>query len=252
MKNDSPDFFFKKIITIVNTTKNLDLSLVKNPVKYFAEFFPEGGNLVNGLNSLVAFKINDDGGKGVEAQGIIVDQSNDTVAHFQTEKFGMGKFSFPPESTNHYTAIVTLKNNSVIKKELPDALENGFAMHVTDEGNQLKVTVTSSKETDQNLYLIAQTNKQIDFSETGSLQNNQAVFSIDKENLKEGITQITLFAENQKPVCERLYFKRPKNKMVISQTTNKAIFNLRDKVAIDFSTKDHSGNLLPADLSAAV
>ncbi len=252
MKNDSPDYFFKKIITIVNTTRNLDLSLVKNPIKYFAQFFPEGGSLVNGINSVVAFKINDDAGKGEEGQGIVVDQSNDTVAHFQTEKFGMGKFLFTPESAKHYTAIVTLKNNSVIRKELPDALENGFAMQVTDEGNQLKVTVSSSKEINQNLYLIAQTNKQIDFSQTASLQNNQAVFYINKENLKEGIAQITLFTENQKPVCERLYFKRPKNKMLISKTTNKAIFNLRDKVAIDLSTKDPSGNLLPADLSASV
>src|SRR6185312_3597760 len=49
----------------------------------------EGGNLVNGLNSVVAFKINNDAGKGVEGTGIVLDQSNDTIAHFQTEKFGM-------------------------------------------------------------------------------------------------------------------------------------------------------------------
>ena len=252
MKNGSPDFFFKKIITIVNTTKNLDLSLVSNPVKYFAQFFPEGGNLVNGLNSVVGFKLNDDAGKGVEGQGIVIDQSNDTVAHFQTEKFGIGKFLFTPQSTKHYTAIITLKNNSVIKKELPDALENGFVMHVSDERNQLKVTVSSSNQINQNLYLIAQTNKQIDFSQTASLQNNQAVFFINKDDLKEGIAQITLFTENQKPVCERLYFKRPKNKMLISKTTNKVNYNLRDKVTIDLSTKDLSGNLLPGNLSAAV
>ncbi len=252
MKNDLSDHFFKKIITIVNSTKNLDLSIVKNPVKYFAQFFPEGGNLVNGLNSVVAFKINNDAGKGVEGTGIVLDQSNDTIAHFQTEKFGMGKFLFTPQSGKHYTAIVTLKDNSVIKKDLPDAVENGYVMHVTDEGNHLKVTVSSSNETAQNLYLIAQTNKQIDFSQTSSLQNNHAIFSINKDNLKEGIAQITLFTENHQPVCERLYFTRPKNKMLISETTNKANFNLRDKVTIDLSTKDNSGNLLAGNLSASV
>jgi hypothetical protein len=252
MKNDSPDEFFVKIITIVNTTKNLDLSLVKNPIKYFVQFFPEGGNLVNGLNSVVAFKINDDAGIGVEGEGIVVDQANDTVAHFKTAKFGLGKFLFKPQTGKHYTAIVTLQNNSVIKKDLPNALDNGFVMHMTDEGNQLKVLVSSSNETVQNIYLIAQTNQQIDFSQTGSLQNNQAVFSINKENLKEGIAQITLFAGDHQPVCERLYFKRPKNKMLISKKTNKANFNFRDKVTIDLSTTDNSGNLVAGNLSASV
>ncbi|MGN6530258.1 MAG: hypothetical protein ACTHK0_00715 [Ginsengibacter sp.] len=252
MKNDSPDYFFKKIITIINTTKNLDLSIVKNPVKYFTQFFPEGGNLVNGLNNVIAFKINDDTGKGVEGEGVVVNQSNDTIAHFRTGKFGMGKFLFTPESGKHYTAIVTLKHNSVIKKDLPDALEHGFVMHLTDEGNHLKVVVSASDQTAQHLYLMAQTNKQIDFSQTSSLQNNQAVFSINKDNLKEGIVQITLFTEDRQPVCERLYFKRPENKMVISKTTNKANFNFRDKVTVDLSTKDNSGNLLPGNLSASV
>jgi hypothetical protein len=252
MKNDSPDYFFKKIITIINTTKNLDLSLVKNPVKYFAQFFPEGGNLVNGLNSVVGFKINDDAGKGVEGKGVVVDQSNDTIAHFQTEKFGMGKFLFTPQSGKHYSAIVTLKDNSVIKKDIPFALENGYVMHVTDEGNHLKVSVSSINENNQNVYLIAQTNNQIDFSQTGSLQNSRAIFAINKDNLKEGIAQITLFTESRQPVCERLYFKRPKNKMLISKTTNKTNFNFRDKVTINLSTKDNSGNVLSGNLSASV
>jgi hypothetical protein len=252
MKNDSPDHFYKKFITIVNTTKNLDQSLVKNPVKYFAQFFPEGGNLVNGLNSVVAFKINDDAGKGAAAEGIVVDQSNDTVARFQTGKFGMGKFLFTPQNGKHYTAIVTLKDNSVIKKDLPDALENGFVMHVRDEANQLKVSVSSSNETNQHLYLIAETNNQIGFSQTGSLQNNQATFTINKDNLKEGIAQVTLFTENHQPVCERLYFKRPANKMLISKTTNKANFNFRDKVNIHLSTKDVAGNTLAGNLSVSV
>ena len=59
MKNDSPDYYFKKIVTIINTTQNLDTTLVHRTVSYAAQFFPEGGNLVNGLNSTVAFKVND-------------------------------------------------------------------------------------------------------------------------------------------------------------------------------------------------
>ena len=252
MKNDSANHYFKKIITIINTTENLDPAIAKSKVEYSIQFFPEGGNLVNGLNSVVAFKINNDSGKGVDGVGVVVNESQDTVAHFQSGKFGMGKFLFSPQTGKHYTAIVTLNDSSVIRKNLPDAYESGYVMHLTDEGNNLKISVSSANPTSQNVYLIAQTNRQIDFSQEASLQNNQAAFTINKENLKEGIAQITLFTEDGKPLCERLYFKRPKKEMFINAKADKQTFNKRDKVNIDLSTVDESGNLLTGNLSASV
>ena len=252
MKNDSPDHYFKKLVTIVNTTENLDPSLVKSTVEYEAQFFPEGGNLVNGIRSVIGFKINDDSGKGIDATGIIVDQASDTVAQFETKKFGMGQFSFTPEKEKRYTAIITLKDSSVIRKELPKALTNGYVMHLSEEGNNLKIAVFSSDAIAQNIYLIVTTNNRVDVSQEATLQNNQAVFTIKKEDLKAGIAQITMFTANREPVCERLYFKRTANKLMISGQTNKANFNFRDKVNIDLSTTDVSGNSLAGNLSAAV
>jgi len=252
MKNDSAGYFFKRFITIVNTTENLDPSIRNFRKQYLAHFFPEGGNLVNGINSVIAFKINDNTGKSADGSGIIVDQSQDTVAHFQTGKFGMGNFALTPETGKHYTAITTLNDSSVIKTDLPDAYENGFVMHLTDEGNHLKVNVAAVNPSSQNIYLIAQTNRSINFSERASLQNNQAIFTINKADLKEGITQITLFTGNGQPVCERLYFKRPNHKMLINAKTKKANFNKRDKVNIDLSTTDESGKSLEGNLSASV
>lgn len=252
MKNDSANYFFKKFITIVNTTENLDPSIRNYSIKYLAHFFPEGGNLVNGINSLVAFKINDNTGKSADANGVIVDGSQDTIAHFQTQKFGMGSFFFAPQSGKHYTAITTLNDSSVIKTNLPDAYESGFVMHLTDEGNQLKLNVSAVNPSSQNIYVVAETNRNIDYSRTASLQNNQAAFTINKADLKEGIAQITLFTANGQPVCERLYFKRPDHKMVITTKTEKTNFNKRDKVDIDLSTTDESGKSLAGNLSASV
>ena len=57
MKNYSPDFYFEQQIEIINTlNENLKPSLVKQAVSYDIQFFPEGGNLLNGVNSKIAFK----------------------------------------------------------------------------------------------------------------------------------------------------------------------------------------------------
>src|SRR6185437_6258921 len=204
MKNDSVIHFFRKAVTIVNTTKNLDPSIVNRPPKYFAQFFPEGGNLVNGLKSLVAFKVNDNSGKGVDADGLIVDQSNDTIAHFQTTKYGMGNLYFTPEAGKDYKAIISLKDSTKITKALPTAFDKGYVMHVADAGSSLNITVTSAGHSSNGLYIIAETNRSIDFSQSLQLNNGNAIFSINKNVFKDGIAEITLFNENRQPLCERL------------------------------------------------
>jgi len=252
MKNDSVIHFFRKAVTIVNTTKNLDPSIVNRPPKYFAQFFPEGGNLVNGLKSLVAFKVNDNSGKGVDADGLIVDQSNDTIAHFQTTKYGMGNLYFTPEAGKDYKAIISLKDSTKITKALPTAFDKGYVMHVADAGSSLNITVTSAGQSSNGLYIIAETNRSIDFSQSLQLNNGNAIFSINKNVFKDGIAEITLFNENRQPLCERLFFKRPQNKLVINAKTDKQTYTKRNQVNIEIATSNQVEKLLQGNLSASV
>ena len=252
MKNDSVSHFFKKVISIVNTTQNLDPSLVSNSPKYEAQFFPEGGNLVNGLKSLVAFKVNDNSGKGVDADGVIIAQSNDTITHFQTTQFGMGNFYFTPEPGKNYSAIINIKDSVRLTKGLPNAYAQGVVMHLSDEGNMINVSVNSSQANSSSVYLIGETNRAIDFSKASEINNGTAVFSINKNELKDGVAEITLFNENRQPVCERLYFKRPAKKLLINAQADKQVYNKRNPVNIDLSTADQTGNFLPGNLSATV
>lgn len=252
MKNDSSGYFFRKIITIVNTTQNLDASVRNAHTSYFANFFPEGGHLVNGVASVVGFKINDNKGNGLDGTGVVVDQAKDTVAQFKTTRFGMGNFSFIPKSGNHYTAVIVLNDSSVISKDVPDAFDKGLVMHLTEEGNQLNVAVASANEPSQQLYVLALNKEQITFAATKSLSNNSAVFNINKDSLKEGMTRITVFNEKKEPVCERLYFKRPTGEMRINARADKTDYGNRQKVNINVSTLDPAGDSLKGNLSLAV
>jgi len=91
MKNFGADFYFEKSITFVNPLKSPD-AVAKESAAYDINFFPEGGNLVNGIKSKVAFKAVGQNGKGADLSGVVVNQKNDTVARFKSLKFGMGSF----------------------------------------------------------------------------------------------------------------------------------------------------------------
>src|SRR6185312_2660083 len=55
MKNFSPDYYFEKPLLIVNPQISPAASTAQGPA-FDVQFFPEGGNLVNGVPTKVAFK----------------------------------------------------------------------------------------------------------------------------------------------------------------------------------------------------
>jgi uncharacterized protein YfaS (alpha-2-macroglobulin family) len=62
-------------------------------------FYPEGGQLVNGLTSIVAFKATDENGKSIDVFGTVYNAQNEAVTTFSTTHQGMGNFCFCPDET---------------------------------------------------------------------------------------------------------------------------------------------------------
>ncbi len=87
MKNFSPDYYFEKDIRIINP-QNLQVEpSVSKTKQYDIQFFPEGGNLVQQIESKVGFRVTDNYGKGLACEGSILSSTGDTVLHFHP--FGM-------------------------------------------------------------------------------------------------------------------------------------------------------------------
>ncbi len=253
MKNFSPDFYFEKPITLINPLKSPEAIVAATAPAYDIQFFPEGGNLVAGLKSKVAFKATGQNGKGVSLTGIVIDQHNDTVARFKSLKFGMGSFSFTPASNNTYKAIIKIDDNTPITKDLPEINSQGYVMTLTDDGSgQLSITVKTNDNVGGSVYLFAHTRQTVKDAEQADVNNGLAHFTVSKNTLGEGISHITIFNSAKQPVCERLYFKRPAQQLFIDAKTDQQQYDLRKKVNVSVSAKDPSGKELSADLSMSV
>jgi hypothetical protein len=251
MKNFDPQFYFEQEITIINPNKKPEISNTDNTANNYIQFFPEGGNLVYDANNTVAYKITDAYGKGLRANGFIVNERNDTIVKFETEHFGMGTFSFTPAKGNKYHAIIKL-NNKAIVKELPEIYNTGWTVHVTDNGSNLSVNVTCNIETERQVFLFAQTRHSVKIAKTQALNNGTAIFAINKSELGEGISQLTVFNEEKHPVCERLYFKKPSNILNVILDSVKAEYQPRNKVNIAVLAANHNGEPINANMSVAV
>jgi hypothetical protein len=251
IKNFSPDYYFEKAITIVNSLKSPDVQPGQSN-NYDIQFFPEGGNLVRGLESKIAFRIADHTGKGIECRGSVINSNNDTVIKFQPLKFGIGNFAFVPAARNTYKAIIKLPDTILIR-ELPAIYEQGYTMKVSNTSeSKLHITVHTNIKSADSVYLFVHTRQAMKVMERSTLINGTAEFTIDKNKLGEGISQITIFDNENKPVCERLFFIQPSQKLILQLSANQQQFASRKKVDISVSSGDESGKFLPADMSVSV
>ncbi len=250
MKNFDPQFYFRQNISIINPNKKPEYKKEDSTDVVYANFFPEGGNLVYGLNNNVACKITDRYGKGMQAKGFIV-SGKDTVTSFATERFGMGTFSFNPVKGNMYQAIIKL-NNTIFKKDLPQIYDNGWTLHVADDGNKLSVKIACNIEAEHQVFLFVQTRGSVKNAAMLFLTNGSATFTIDKSTIADGISQITVFNEKKQPVCERLYFKKPANLLQIKMDGIEKEYHTRSKVSIQVATTNTGKEEVAGHLSAAV
>lgn len=258
MRNEGARSFFEKIISIVNTVKPSDKKFHEDSIRITAGFFPEGGNLVQGIESKVAFKITDQNGKGVDAHGILVNGSGDTLANFSPYKFGMGSFLFKPQQDQQYKAIFLLPEGKTFSTALPVAYNHGYTMSVTDNKDGRVKIIIRAKGSDatsrgEKLFLMAHNRQQIKKAETGFINyESDLVLYINKSDLGDGISYLTLFNASQQPVCERLVFKRPANDNRVSLKSDKAIYHPRQQVQVDMLLAAGIKNLQNDNYSIAV
>lgn len=252
MKNAGPDFYFEKTLTLINPLKSPALPVVANADTLDLQFFPEGGNLVTGITSKVAFKAVDNHGKGIALNGAVLNQKNDTVARFNTYKFGMGSFLFTPVLNDAYRAVFTTGKTKRYSK-IPEIYQQGYTLLLTDNGtDQLDLAVKSSGITDGNVYLFVHTRQVIKAAQTAGLKAGITHFTLSKQLLGEGVSHLTIFNQAKQPVCERLYFKAPTQRLFIEAKVDQQEYKVRKKVNIEIATKNGAGQPRATDLSMAV
>jgi len=192
--------------------------------------FPEGGNLVEGLTSKVAFKVNDRTGRGVEAQGVVVDQNGKEITKFQTTHQGNGFFHITPEAGRKY--IVRLDHGTV-ETILPEAHADGIVMTMKRNEEYMRVTLLSRLEAQS--YPLYLTIHQEGISWFNALLNQKeevTVLDIPFDKLPSGVFTLTVYDRNDQAWCERLAFFNYPEELDIQLQADKPTYGKREKVIL--------------------
>jgi hypothetical protein len=242
MKNFPPEFYFHQPITIINTFVKTDPEAEDKFTKpaFTASFFPEGGHVVSGIRSKIAFRVTDPEGRGIPFKGFILNSSDNIVAEFQPLKFGIGHFDFLAKDDETYTIRIEDYEKNKIDFQFPEIKNSGYVMSVNDKDDHLEIDVKGQAISTPLTFLFAHSKQHIVKVEGKFLSDNKAQFVINKEELGDGVTHFTLFNSELHPVCERLFFKKPKEKLSIQIQAERETYNTRNLVKLRLTGNENS------------
>lgn len=202
--NFDKGFLFQKKIKVTG----FEDEVVKDTIKesFEVQFFPEGGYLVDGLESRIGFKAVDGRGKSIKINGKIITKQGDHVTTFKTLDAGLGFFYLTPQAHREYQAVVAFRGQQKTI-ELPDVLQSGYSMNISSASeDHIKIKLNANEKTNLNDCLIIGQQRGESFMNQPLREENGVVLSLDKEELPHGLLHFTLFDNKQRPIGERLVY----------------------------------------------
>ena len=217
---------------------------------FSARFMPEGGNLVAGIEQVVAFKAVGVDGHAIEVEGVVQTKSGEKICDIRTEHSGMGKFSLTAKMDEVYIATLSTKEGVSRSFTLPTAVASGCVLCLTPEMDNRKLlqVFTSGGYPRENLVAIVQSRGIVNYV----VEDLSHALRIPLDKLRSGVAQVSLVDKTtRKVVAQRLFFVRGKvaSADIVSSVKK---FAPRERVQLDFSIKNSSGNAVKGDFVVSV
>jgi TonB-dependent SusC/RagA subfamily outer membrane receptor len=230
---------------VVNTTADLS----NEPPQ--VDFFPEGGAMISGTNSVIGLRASDKAGGPLALEGYITDSWDSVVTTFKSDARGLGSCSFYVFKSRKYIAHVKW-NKQLLSWPLPAINQYASQLSIKEQdANNIKVIVSlgdSLYKKGRTSYLLGISRDSLCFASVGS---DMYEVNISKKNFPAGRANLILFNDRQEVVSERAVFISKPNDEVAIQT-DKDNYGARDKVAVSITTGDSLRHPSLAALSVSV
>lgn len=223
------------------------LTKEKRPIRF--ETFPEGGNLVAGITSRVAFKATDGRGNAVEVEGTLFEDEHPLVS-FKSIHDGMGFLYFTPFKDKKYR--IELKEGGTWP--LSEIYPQGMVLRVSKQNKEQISFIVSQNEglPAQEIMLVGQIRGMVCCVAKGILKNNVRMKIPLKEFPYQGIAQFTLFDSAKRPIAERLVYVHPERKLCITLEPEKKKYATREQATLKIRVTDDTGKPVRANLGISV
>ncbi|MDE3253162.1 MAG: hypothetical protein KGO92_10180, partial [Bacteroidota bacterium] len=210
MRNFDEAFCFQKDLGVIQKNGQGAVFPSMQDSETRLQFFPEGGYLVEGLESVLAFKVQLPDAMPTSATGTIITAGGKEMASFSTLHDGMGKLLFTPLPGESYTAKWTDGKGRQHETPLPAARKSGVVFTLLDGSLDRNCIIRWTEDIAnqvQKFHIVVQRNQQLLFSAYAPLTDKMvSKGSLPIGRFPSGVITVTLFTEKDQPLAERVFF----------------------------------------------
>lgn len=215
----------------------ISMAIPQPKSKASVSFYPEGGNMVTGIPSIVAWEVKDQQRLPLLTKAILY-KNDEIINNLETNGYGMGKFRLMPEENAIYK--IKLVHSSLVDSTyyLPKAQKAGIVLNVSEAvtsdtlsvlfRNNLLGKVTIRLHNFQKSYVTIPFN----------VKKNIQILKIPLVDVPKGLTTLTITDSLERPLAERMFFAHYEQKNPLDIRTDKPIYNQREKVKVTIALTD--------------
>lgn len=238
------------------STYELSPSMEKRPEetreKLSLRFFPEGGQLVEGVTSQVAFKAESKNEGNLQLSGTLYTKEGQEITSFETLHDGMGAFEYTPSALPAIAKV----NFQGKKYEfiLPKALPSGYVLKVDNNAGAISVTVSCNAATPQDTLavFISHQGRPHAYQLIQCQANEPQQFTVLSRKLPAGVLQISLLNRAGNTLCDRFVFASPRAPLQISPKGLKEIYAPYAPIRCELQLNNAIGEPMPGKLSVSI
>ncbi|MDE6018646.1 MAG: hypothetical protein K2G85_07520 [Muribaculaceae bacterium] len=265
MMNFGPETAFSRVIPVFDAPKK-EGDYEKRSMRKFAtgnytftrkqpqngkdinvNFYPEGGYLIQGIPTKIAFEAKDKKGYPIDISGVIFNANQDTVVSFKTSHEGKGMFNIIPKGKSLY-AVIEYKGKTK-KLNFPEVKPDGFSLSVDNLSNHDSISVTVNRggifnRIDTVGVILTSHGVAKTYSAVASPFRKPLSISFDKKNLSPGVAEVTLVDTKGRKIADRLFFNMPDSTDFINfnYSFDKDIYKPYEAINLSVSLTDAYGN----------
>lgn len=238
------------------STYELSPSMEKRPEetreKLSLRFFPEGGQLVEGVTSQVAFKAESKNEGNIQLSGTLYTKEGQEITSFETLHDGMGAFEYTPSAL---PAIAKVNfQGKQYEFTLPKALPSGYILKVDNNAGAISVTVSCNAATPQDTLavFISHQGRPHAYQLIHCQANEPQQFTVLSRKLPAGVLQISLLNRAGNTLCDRFVFASPRAPLQISPKGLKEIYAPYAPIRCELQLNNAIGEPMPGKLSVSI
>ena len=248
MLNFDTSLLFSRAIKIISN--NPVAEKIKTEKTVSLRFFPEGGDIIEGVVNTIAFKANYNNGLPFYTEGTIKKQeTGEVMMPLPVVHDGMGKFDLDIRPGDKYYAEWLDNNGNKQQTWIPAAKPTGVSLKLAVQKNKLFFNVVNKTGNDS-LHVLMYMYQRV-FYKTDLKANATEPFTavVPVTDLPTGTMQITVFDAGWQPVAERVAFINNNNFTINAALITKEISTQkRGKSLIEILVAD----TIPANLSLSI